>query len=115
MVGARRENLYLQRPRRAAPPSRTFCGRLRPFAARGWGIPRIEERGLEPLPAVGLSWYGLFSAGDQFGCPDVKCRSKRGDGGEGGSPLRPFDPADVVAVDAALKAELLLRDAALVA
>jgi hypothetical protein len=57
----------------------------------------------------------LLGSGDQLGWPDAERDREPCDGGEGRSALGALDAADVVAVDAALKAKALLGHAEFVA
>ncbi len=56
----------------------------------------------------------LLGASDQLGGPDAERDCQGRDRGEGWSALRSLDAADVVAVDAGLKAKALLGEVALV-
>jgi hypothetical protein len=55
----------------------------------------------------------FFSLQKQLGHRYVEDASRCDDRGDGGAPLAPLDPPDVVAMDSRLKAQLFLRKAAI--
>ena len=57
----------------------------------------------------------LLGYGDQFGWSDAERCRESGDGCDGRPALGALDPAEIVAVDAALEAKALLGEAELVA
>ncbi len=57
----------------------------------------------------------LLGSGDQLRRSNAERDGQRCNGGERRSALATLDPADVVAVDAAVEAKALLRDVLLVA
>jgi hypothetical protein len=57
----------------------------------------------------------LLGSGDQLRRPDTEGDGEHRGGRKGGASLCPLDTADVVAVNAAVEPEALLRDATLLA
>lgn len=83
--------------------------------SRGAGalLQRILLRRARPRRAVLLG--SLLSSGEQIGWPDTERGRQRRHGSDGRPALGALDPADVVAVHAALKAKTLLGHAEFVA